>query len=229
TLGTPRRPEPQHDRFSGQVSAVEVLAVDGLGGELQLVRHLGSMAVFFLFFAVQLGMTGLLEERRLGTMTRLLAAPVRRSSILAGKLLTSVAIGVLSMTVLIVASSFLMGAHWGNPVGVALLVVSGVLAATGAMAVVAAIAKTADQAGGWQAVVAIVLGALGGTFFPVAQAGGVLEVLSFATPHRWFLRGLADLAGGEVTAVLPSVAAMTVFAAVTCTVAVSLFRKAVQP
>ncbi|WP_242643489.1 ABC transporter permease [Lentzea alba] len=187
------------------------------------------MAVFFLFFAVQLGMTGLLEERRLGTMTRLLAAPVRRSSILAGKLLTSVAIGVLSMTVLIVASSFLMGAHWGNPVGVALLVVSGVLAATGAMAVVAAIAKTADQAGGWQAVVAIVLGALGGTFFPVAQAGGVLEVLSFATPHRWFLRGLADLAGGEVTAVLPSVAAMTVFAAVTCTVAVSLFRKAVQP
>ena len=190
--------------------------------------YAAGMAVFFLFFAVQLGVTGLLEERRLGTMTRLLAAPVRRSSILAGKLLTSVAIGVLSMTVLIVASSFLMGAHWGNPVGVALLVVSGVLAATGAMAVVAAIAKTADQAGGWQAVVAIVLGALGGTFFPVAQAGGVLEALSFATPHRWFLRGLADLAGGEVTAVLPSVAAMTVFAAVTCTVAVSLFRKAVQ-
>ena len=102
--------------------------------------YAAGMAVFFLFFAVQLGVTGLLEERRLGTMTRLLAAPVRRSSILAGKLLTSVAIGVLSMTVLIVASSFLMGAHWGNPVGVALLVVSGVLAATGAMAVVAAIA-----------------------------------------------------------------------------------------
>ena len=190
--------------------------------------YAAGMAVFFLFFAVQLGVTGLLEERRLGTMARLLAAPVRRSSILAGKLLTSLAIGVLSMAVLIVASSSLMGAHWGNPVGVALLVVSAVLAATGAMAVVAAIAKTADQAGGWQAVVAIVLGSLGGAFFPVAQAGGVLETLSLVAPHRWFLRGLADLAGGDVTTVFPSVAAMTAFAAVTCTAAVLLFRKAVR-
>ncbi len=190
-------------------------------------QYAAGMAVFFLFFAVQLGVTGLLEERRLGTLTRLLAAPVRRSSILAGKLLTSVAIGVLSMTVLIVASSLLMGARWGNPVGVALLVLSGVLAATGAMAVVAALAKTADQAGGWQAVTAIVLGSLGGAFFPVSQAGGLLATLSLIAPHRWFLRGLADLAGGDVAAVLPSVAAMTAFAAVTCTAALLLFRKVV--
>ncbi|WP_330275882.1 ABC transporter permease [Lentzea sp. NBC_00516] len=191
-------------------------------------QYAAGMAVFFLFFAVQLGVTGLLEERRTGTMARLLAAPVRRSSILAGKLLTSVIIGVLSMTVLVVASSLLMGARWGNPLGVAMLVLSGVLAATGAMAVVAALAKTPDQAGGWQAVIAIVLGSLGGAFFPVAQAGGVLEVLSLAAPHRWFLRGLADLAGGDVAAVLPSVAAMAAFAAVTCTAALLLFRKVVQ-
>ncbi|WP_439657851.1 ABC transporter permease [Lentzea sp. HUAS TT2] len=192
-------------------------------------QYAAGMAVFFLFFAVQSGVTGLLDERRTGTLARLLAAPVRRSSILAGKLLTSVVIGVLSMAVLIVASSLLMGARWGHPAGVGLLVLSGVLAATGAMAVVAALAKTAEQAGGWQAVVAIVLGALGGAFFPVAQAGRVLEVLSLVAPHRWFLRGLADLAGGGVAAVLPSVAAMTAFAAVTCSAALLLFRKVVRP
>ncbi|MGW6442636.1 ABC transporter permease [Lentzea sp. NPDC055074] len=192
-------------------------------------QYSAGMAVFFLFFAVQSGVTGLLDERRTGTLARLLAAPVRRSSILAGKLLTSVVIGVLSTTVLIVASSLLMGARWGHPAGVGLLVLSGVLAATGAMAVVASLAKTAEQAGGWQAVVAIVLGALGGAFFPVAQAGRVLEVLSLVTPHRWFLRGLADLAGGGVAAVLPSVAAMTAFAAVTGALALLLFRKVVRP
>ncbi|MGW4213574.1 ABC transporter permease [Lentzea sp. NPDC004789] len=192
-------------------------------------QYAAGMAVFFLFFAVQPGVTGLLDERRNGTLARLLAAPVRRSSILAGKLLTSVAVGVVSMTVLIVASSLLMGAHWGHPVGVAALVLSGVLAATGAMAVVAAIAKTSEQAGGWQAIVAIVLGALGGAFFPVTQAGGLLEKLSLLAPHRWFLRGLADLAGGGVAAVLPSMAAMAVFAAVTGAVALLLFRKVVRP
>jgi ABC-2 type transport system permease protein len=97
------------------------------------------------------------------------------------------------------------------------------------MSVVAAIAKTADQAGGWQAIVAIVLGSLGGAFFPVSQAGGLLEKLSLLAPHHWFLRGLADLAGGDVAAVLPSVAAMTVFAVVTGAVAVLLFRKVVRP
>lgn len=210
----------------------ETVVTEDTTGRRQLdptTRYAAGMAVFFLFFAVQSGVTGLLDERRDGTLARLLAAPVRRSSILAGKLLTSVVIGVLSMTVLVVASSLLMGAHWGHPAGVGLLVLAGVLAATGAMAVVAAIAKTAEQAGSWQAVVAIVLGALGGAFFPVAQAGRALEVLSLATPHRWFLRGLADLAGGGVAAVLPSVAAMTAFAAVTCALALLLFRKVVRP
>ncbi|MFC3890858.1 ABC transporter permease [Lentzea rhizosphaerae] len=192
-------------------------------------QYAAGMAVFFLFFAVQPGVTGLLDERRNGTLARLLAAPVRRSSILTGKLLTSVVVGVVSMTVLVVASSLLMGARWGHPVGVAALVLSGVLAATGAMAVVAAIAKTSEQAGGWQAIVAIVLGALGGAFFPVTQAGGVLEKLSLVAPHRWFMRGLADLAGGGVAAVVPSVAAMTAFAAVTGAIALLLFRKVVRP
>ena len=37
---------------------------------------------------------------------------------------------------------------------------------------------------------------LGGTFFPVAQAGGLLATLSLATPQAWFLRGIENLAGG---------------------------------
>lgn len=221
------------DRLAAAAAELPQAAVaEDTTGRRQLDTKTGfaaGMAVFFLFFAVQPGVTGLLDERRDGTLARLLAAPVRRSSILVGKLLTSVVIGVVSMTILVVASSLLMNAHWGHPVGVAALVLSGVLAATGAMAVVAAIARTSEQAGGWQAIVAIVLGSLGGAFFPVAQAGGVLETLSLLAPHRWFLRGLADLAGGGVTAVLPSVAALLVFAAVTVAVALLLFRKVVRP
>ena len=45
-----------------------------------------GMAVFFLFFTVQFGVTSLLEERNDGTLARLLAAPISRASILGGKL-----------------------------------------------------------------------------------------------------------------------------------------------
>ena len=64
------------------------------------------------------------------------------------------------------------------------------------MALVATFARTPDQAQSWQSMVALVLGMLGGTFFPVAQAGGLLAALSLATPQAWFLRGIENLAGG---------------------------------
>jgi ABC-2 type transport system permease protein len=63
--------------------------------------------------------------------------------------------------------------------------------------------------------VALVLGMLGGTFFPIAQAGGALAALSLLTPQAWFLRGVENLAGGEgPSAVAGPVLAMLAFAAV---------------
>jgi len=119
-----------------------------------------------------------------------------------------------------VATSLLLGAKWGSPVGVALLVLAGVLAAIGVMALVATLAKTAEQAGSWQSIIAVVLGMLGGVFFPISQAPGILPKLSLLTPQAWFMRGLSDLAGGDGwTVVLPAVLAMCVFAAVTGAIA----------
>lgn len=188
-----------------------------------------GMAVFFLFFTVQFGVASLLDERATGTLPRLLAAPVPRGAILAGKLVSSVLLGLVSMAVLVVATSLLLGASWGDPLGVALLVLSGVLAATGITAVVASLARTADQAGNAQAVIAVVLGMLGGAFFPISQIGGFTTALSLATPHAWFMRGLGELsAGGGIGGVLPAVAAMLGFAVVTGGVAALRLGKVVR-
>lgn len=172
-----------------------------------------GMAIFFLFFTVQFGVTSLLEERRDGTLGRLLSAPIAQAAVYGGKALTSLLLGVMAMTILIVASTLLIGATWGDARGVALLVIAGVVAATAIMAFIAAMARTVEQANTWQSIVAVVLGMLGGTFFPVSEASGLLASVSLLTPHRWFMRGLAQLAGGGgPAAVLPSVAAMLVFA-----------------
>jgi ABC-2 type transport system permease protein len=182
--------------------------------------YAAGMAVFFLFFTVQFGVSSILDERRDGTLARMLVAPIRRGSVLGGKLLTSVALGALSMSVLAVTTHLLLGADWGDPLGVALLIGAGVLAATAVMALVATLARTPDQAQAWQSMVALVMGMLGGTFFPVAQAGGLLATVSLATPQAWFLRGVEDLGGGAgAGAVAGPVLAMLLFAAVTGTLA----------
>jgi ABC-2 type transport system permease protein len=174
-----------------------------------------GMAVFFLFFTVSFGVTSLLEERHDGTLARLLAAPISRASILGGKLLTSFLLGAISMAVLVAATSVLFGASWGSPAGVAVLIVAAILAATGIMALIATFAKDAEQANTWQMMAAVVLGLLGGTFFPVSQAPGILSRLTFAAPQAWFLRGLGDLRGGSISAVWVPAAALLAFAVVT--------------
>ncbi len=192
--------------------------------------YAAGMAIFFLFFTVQFGISSLLEERRDGTLARMLAAPIRRSAVLAGKLLTSLVLGVLSMGVLVFTTHFLLGAQWGNPLGVAILITAGVVAATAVMALVATLARTPDQAAAWQSMVALVLGMLGGTFFRVSQAGGLLAKLSLATPQAWFLRGIENLTGGTgPSVVLGPAAAILAFAAVTGSLAFLRAGKLVAP
>jgi ABC-2 type transport system permease protein len=183
------------------------------------------MAVFFLFFTVQFGVTSLLEERSEGTLARLLAAPVSRSAILGGKLLISFILGAISMGVLVVATTLLFGASWGNPLGVAVLIVAAICSAIGIMALIATLAKNAEQAANWQSVVAVVLGLLGGTFFPVSQAPGVLSRLTFVAPQAWFLRGLGDLRGGSLSVVWIPALAMLGFAVVAGAVAATRLRR----
>ncbi len=175
-----------------------------------------GMAVFFLFFTVGFGVLGLLEEERQGTLTRLMAAPIARASVVGGKAILSFILGLISMFVLVVATQLLMGAEWGAPLGVALLVVSGVLSAVGIVGLVAGVAKTPEGAENLSSIIAVILGMLGGVFFQVGQSDDLLSKLTFITPHAWFMRGLADLAdGASWTAALPATGAMLIFAVVT--------------
>jgi ABC-2 type transport system permease protein len=180
--------------------------------------YAAGMAVFFVFFTVGLGVTGMLEERADGTLARLAAAPIPRASILAGKLLTSLVLGVMSMAVLVLATTILLGAA-GNAIGVAALVLAAVFSAMGIMALIVTVAKTPEQAGSWQSIVAIILGLVGGTFIAVSQGPVLLRRLSLFTPQAWFMRGLGDLRGGAIGSVGTPVLHMLVIAAVTGAVA----------
>jgi ABC-2 type transport system permease protein len=202
-------------------AAFSYTMVDESAGTRQLdstTYYAAGMAVFFLFFTVQYGVLGLLEEKRDGTLIRLMAAPMPRSTIVAGKAILAFTLGVISMGVLIGATSldFLMGADWGAPLGVALLVVTGILSAVGVMGLVASFARTAEGANSLGSIVAVILGMLGGVFFPLGSGEDLLSKLTLLTPHAWFMRGLGDLAGDAPwTNALPAAGAMLLFAVIT--------------
>lgn len=173
----------------------------GLVDRTAEVRQLGgttfyaaAMAIFFLFFTAQFGVLGLLGERRQGTLARLVAAPLPPWAIVLGKALVSFVLGIVAMTVLVVASTLLLGADWGEPLGVALLVLAAVTAALGITALITTLGRTEEQAGGWNSIVAVTMAILGGAFFDLSAGPEILGQLSLVTPHAWFLEGLRQMA-----------------------------------
>ena len=189
-----------------------------------------AMAILFLFFAVQSGMLSLFEERRQGTLARMLAGPIRPGTILAGKAFGSFVTGVASLVVLIVATTVMLGADWGPPPGVALIVVSAVISAIGITTLVTSFMKTADGAGAANSAVAMTLGILGGTFSPTAQAPEAMQALSLVTPHAWFLRGLAEMQGGGTIAdALPAAGVLLTTGLVTGAIGFARARRLVAP
>jgi ABC-2 type transport system permease protein len=166
--------------------------------------YAASMAIFFLFFTAQFGVLSLLSERRQGTLPRLVAAPIQPAAIVAGKALGAFAMGLSAMAVLAAASTLLLGADWGHPVGVAVMILAAVVAVTGITALITTLARTEEQAGGWNSIVAVSLAILGGAFMDLSQGPAILSRLSFLTPHAWFLQGLDEMAAPSFT--LPDVA-----------------------
>ncbi len=189
-----------------------------------------SMAVLFVFFAAQFGVLSLLAERRNGTLARMLAAPIAPATILLGKVIVSLVVASISMAVIVVATTFLLGADWGNPLAVAALVAATALAATGIATLIVGFARTEDQASSFIAVVAMTLAVFGGSFFPMSQAPEGMAALSFITPHAWFLRGINDLAaGGGIAVVVPSLAVLVAVGLVTGGIGLLRARRVVVP
>lgn len=207
TLPQMERPAPQQvaelaERASVTEPPISIADVELESRRMSTTTYFAaSMAIFFLFFTAQFGVLSLLAERRQGTLTRLVAAPIPPWSIVLGKALGSFLLGIGAMAVLVVASTLLLGAEWGSPLAVALLVLAAVIAAMGITALITTLARTEEQAGGWNSIVAVTLAILGGAFFDLSQGPEILGQVSRITPHAWFLEGI-DILSAPGTSVL---------------------------
>ena len=197
-----------------------IAAVDTRTENLQagLATFYGAaMAIMFVFFATQYGALAILADREVGTLNRLLAAPIRPAAIVLGSSLAGFVLGLVSMTVLILATTLLVGAAWGPPALVALLVIAAVIAAMGISTLASTLARTPRQAGGLNAIVAISMSAVGGVFIPLSQAPAVMSTISLITPHAWFIRGVNTLAGSNpgIADIAPSLGVLVLMGAAT--------------
>jgi ABC-2 type transport system permease protein len=146
-----------------------------------------AITVMFVFFIVGSAAASLLTERETGTLRRLLAGPISRGAIIAGKMLAYVLLVCLQVAVIFGVGSIFYNMPLGvSPVGLVLLTVIVALVATAMGMLVAALAKTPKQANDVSTVLGFVLagiaGFMGGSG-PAVRSEGFISVLSKLTPH----------------------------------------------
>ena len=154
-----------------------------------------AMAMLFLFFTLGAGARSVVTERREGTLARIRAAPVTGNAVLVGKTLAVLVQGLLSVLTVWAVTSVVFRVNWGDPAGVAAVLVAVVVSIAGVTLMITGLARTENQADALTTVVALTLAVIGGTFF--FGAAGVVAVLKPFTPNGRAMLALTELSAGE--------------------------------
>jgi ABC-2 type transport system permease protein len=183
--------------------------------------------VLFLGITVLLLASGAVETRRLGLLGRIVAAPVRRRSIVAALIATSLCVAAVQCAGLLLVGVLIFGVHWGNPAGVFLVLALLSLAYSGAAALVSMRSRTEEQAISVAVVLGIVCGLLGGCMYPLDVVGPAIRAVGHAVPQAWAMDAFVNLIYNHAgfTAVLPEIGALAAFAAVLGALAVRAYAR----
>ncbi len=169
----------------------------------------------------------LVSERMGGTLRRLLVIPTRRATVLGGKLLARLALGLLQMSLLFAGGTLLFGVNWGqDPLALAAVSLAFALATVGLGMFVATLVRTRGQAGSVVVGLAMGLAALGGAWYPLEITPPLYRQLVQILPSTWAMRAYTDLLvrGAGLVDVLPAIGVLLGFAALFTALGVWRFR-----
>ncbi len=156
-------------------------------------RFLPGILAMFVLFAVSLSAQVIVEERKKGTLERLLTTRLTRGELFAGKFLSGVFRGFVQTLILLILAYLVFRIF--TPLSfLQVLVVALVFSAAASSLglVIAVISRTADQAVWISVVFTNVSVILGGTFFPLPENGiwSILGRISISTYVNNALAGL---------------------------------------
>jgi len=172
--------------------------------------------LLFLFLIALTGAVALIETRRLGMSRRMLATPTSPGTVIAGETLGRVLIAVIQAAVIIFGSALLFGVNWGQPIGVAAVVVLFALVGAGAGILLGTLFRNEQQAVGISLLLGLGLGALGGCMVPLEVFSPTMRQVAHITPQAWGNDAFARLVGhgASIIGILPQLGVLAAYAAV---------------
>lgn len=196
---------------------------------------LPGMSVLFVFLGSMTVARSIYEERRDGSLRRLLAAPLRRSELLLGKMAPMLLLIIIQIIFIFLIGGLLlpllgfgvMGIG-NDPLALVLVSLAMALCAVSMGVFLAGIARSEGQITGIGNAVLWIAGFLGGAIIPpfILQQIAVLNIISRLMPHFWATSAYYDLLarGRGLVDVLPNIGVLLIFSALFFFIGLRRFR-----
>jgi ABC-2 type transport system permease protein len=178
-----------------------------------------GFAVLFVFLTAYTTAQSIYAEKKVGSFRRLLAAPISKAAILAGKMTPNFITGLAQLVVLFAAAILLFPLlgfdrlSLGNdPLALVVLCLLVLLCSTSLGVLIAAIARTEGQISGLSQVLLWVLG-FGAYMLTQMPSTPTTNTVSKVIPHYWANAAFQDLfvRGQGLADIMPSILALSGF------------------
>jgi len=180
-------------------------------------QNVPGFAILAGFFMTMFVAGSILAEKFLGTFRRLMATPVTRSQVLLGKVFGAFVVGFVQMMLLFAFGYVVFGLSLGSqPLGIVLVTLGVVSAATGLGVLIAGFARTDQQATAFGVLIVLTMAALGGSMVPRFIMPDTMQTIALITPHAWAIEGYHEIIvrNGGLLSVVPHTAALLGFATI---------------
>ncbi len=200
---------------------------------LNTTRKPGSMDYFAIAITTMIILYSALTaaqlidgERKRNTAVRLLASPVTKIEIFAGKLAGLVVLNLILTIVVVLISKYMFNAYWGENLGLVFLTLFTEIIFAVSMGLGFSYIIKGDASGTVVMIIIQLAAFLGGSYFPVEKATGIMATLSSLSPLQWSNAALlemiyADSLSAAVSAMLLNIG----FAVVLLGIALTMMRR----
>ncbi len=159
----------------------------GLG---QSVPGMGTMFVLMTIFG---GMAALIVERQQWTLQRLAVMPISRSTLLIGKILARVCLGLLQFLVVFIVGAIFRMNFGKDPLALLLMIIIYTLAITSLSFAIGSGMKNPAQASGLGLLLTLTLAPIGGAWWPMDISPKFMQIIGHVSPIAWAMDGFTAL------------------------------------
>jgi ABC-type multidrug transport system permease subunit len=217
------------DPFSQELLTVRERSVTGdCLSFSSLEQNIPGFSLMFVLLTVIFSVSlALREEEVWKTSVRLSIAPVNAATLLGGKLLARLIVGIAQLLLLLLFGHFAYGLTLGHsPLAMIAVATAAVASMTCFAAVVAGFVRTREQAIPVGLAVAFVLASLGGLFWPLGDLPRAIKEIARILMTTWSMSAMQDvmLRGRGLAGISTELLVLAAYSLISFLIALRLFR-----